>query len=513
MRGPRLLTAVALVLLGLGCDRDQAAPEATAPTAEAGPEHKLAMRAASQKVLGDALRLAVTKSYHEAEQEQRAAARGGEGAVAGGPPSVEGLEVVSLLFSGNLHGEREDCGCKRNPMGGLDRRATLIGLDAAGGEEAATWWSGPLPAAARRATVVIDAGDLFFSSFSLSKANPSVQQRELTEAEAVAEALRLHPPDAFAVGERDLAMGRETLEALRTKGGFPFLSANLIDVRTGNQIYPGHAVVERQGQKVGLIALTQDRPHDPEHYTSRGLRAQPAAEAYLRELKRLPEDVDVVVALSNLGVSGTTKMVEEVIEGGGVIHAAIVSNTGRHTPQPLWVEGVPLVELMNRGKYFGRLDLYRRPGEGGRDRALRYGSASGSAVGDLRTYRSALTAYLGARRVRDQRAVELEQARLELHTAEGAMHSLEPQARRNLEARAQELEKMLGTLDNRVALLSHEVVARLAEVRAGEEARRGEEQASAWAAARLVALPLKVPQEPRTRRVLDRYKAKLAEIP
>ncbi|MEM1349658.1 MAG: hypothetical protein AAGI01_13945, partial [Myxococcota bacterium] len=37
------------------------------------------------------------------------------------PESAE--RTYTIAFSGNLHGRREDCGCKSNPLGGVARRA------------------------------------------------------------------------------------------------------------------------------------------------------------------------------------------------------------------------------------------------------------------------------------------------------------------------------------------------------------------------------------------------------
>ena len=61
-------------------------------------------------------------------------------------PSGDDADHFTVVFSANNHGEREDCGCKRSPLGGLDRRATMAAWARGGAHShATTFWGETIP--------------------------------------------------------------------------------------------------------------------------------------------------------------------------------------------------------------------------------------------------------------------------------------------------------------------------------------------------------------------------------
>lgn len=232
---------------------------------------------------------------------------------------------VRLVFHGAVHGEIEDCGCKRNPLGGVAQRAGVLQQMDGEGE-----------------IVLVDAGNLF--------GKPTPQGREQT-AFLVQETRDLGYA-VNGVGPWDLNYGvdflREQAEHLS------FTSANLeVD---GELLFPPYRVTEHAGIRFGWISVMDpDAKLQPMEPLS-NVTVAPFDQALAKHLPELREKADVVVLLSNL------RQGEILTQLGG--HAAewdldlvIDGNSTFHYKSLKEVEGVPVLAANNRGKYLGRLDL------------------------------------------------------------------------------------------------------------------------------------------------------------
>jgi len=234
---------------------------------------------------------------------------------------------LRLVFHGGVHGEIEDCGCKRNPLGGVAQRAGVLQEMAAedGGE-----------------IVLVDAGNLF--------GKPNAQWRDQT-AFLVQETQDLGYA-AHGVGPWDLNYG---VDFLREQGDrLSFTSANLeVD---GELLFPPYRVTEHAGVRIGWISVMDPdsrlRPLEPLTNVS----VAPFEAALARHLPELRAKADLVVLLSNLrqgeiitqlrGHAGAWD-VDLVIDGNSTYHYKALKE----------VEGIPVLAANNRGKYLGRLDL------------------------------------------------------------------------------------------------------------------------------------------------------------
>ena len=462
-----------------GCDRDagDAARPVAEPLAEAGPPTP--QQVVAYTTAEDAVLTALQRSHAAAARPSAAALR--ERKSGDVPAEVrEQAEIVTVVFGANNHGEREDCGCKSNPLGGLTRRDTLVDLagatdDAAARADGGAWWGAE---AATDRVIHVDAGDLFFKTATLSKTSEPIQQGAKRDARAVAEALAATGPDAVNVGELDLALGLDTLLELREATGLPMISANL-RAADGGEPLPGHRVVERDGAKVAVVGLTKDAPRLPNYYAERGAEVVPAEAAYLAELEELPDDVDLVVLLSNLGVQETRGLVESLRQKGARVDAAVVSNSNRLTRRPEWAAGVPIVEPMSRGKYLGRMDLYLQ-GEG----TPAWTNAAVDPAEALRDYRRAWSNYVANRK--------------QLNDLDRQIAGEEP-----AEASAREFARKRREMARKRLEVTSEGVAQ------AHAALRGalspaESTGDDWLAVRVVPVKLAIPEDPAVRRVLDR---------
>src|SRR6476620_10581535 len=107
--------------------------------------------------------------------------------------------AIALLYSSNLGGDYEQCGCPVHPLGGVARRATVIDRARAEAD----------------AVLVLDAGDLFLpqrGDFANGK-RPDAGEVE-RRAHLLAGAYGRTGTTAFLPGERDLVLGLPLLRRL-----------------------------------------------------------------------------------------------------------------------------------------------------------------------------------------------------------------------------------------------------------------------------------------------------------
>ncbi|MBA2663247.1 MAG: hypothetical protein H0U74_13220 [Bradymonadaceae bacterium] len=407
-------------------------------------------------------------------------------------PAPEDSQILSLVFSANVQGELEESGSSANPMGGFSRRHTLIGLHAKPStDEAQKWWGRGMPTTTT--SFVVDAGDLLFGSSTLDRQAAEEQKAGEIGAQAVIAALNRQPLDAFNVGELDLVLGLERVQALRKTAKFPFISANLRHV-DGSQPFAGHVVVKRGKHKVAFIGLTKDKPRQSEYYANRSLKVLPALESYQEELLKLPADVSVVVLLSNLGMSPTRELVEQLNAQSLAVNAVVVSNSNRLTTSPSWVGSVPIVEPLSRGKYLGKLDLYLTGTKEG-PRSIAYANAFKDPTERVRAYRRAWSGYFKAREGHDALLRELETLRM---TPGGTS---EKGARMEaLEAQVAITQQALDVTSGVVGEAAMQVGTLESMIEFGEGAD--------WAELRVIQVKRGIDEDTGVRKVLDQWAAK-----
>ncbi|MEO7669122.1 MAG: hypothetical protein ABIW57_07270, partial [Polyangia bacterium] len=149
---------------------------------------------------------------------------GTKGAAEGVPPlpvgdvKVTRGTAIALLYSSNLQGEYEHCGCGAHPLGGLVRRATVI--DRARAES--------------DGVLVVDAGDLLLpAQFHDVRRQPPATEEVERRARLILQAYARVGVHAFLPAERDLAVGPGRLARLLKATNVPAVASNLRDGRDG----------------------------------------------------------------------------------------------------------------------------------------------------------------------------------------------------------------------------------------------------------------------------------------
>ncbi|MBH24919.1 MAG: hypothetical protein CMH57_10790 [Myxococcales bacterium] len=370
--------------------------------------------------------------------------------------------LLTIWHTSNVHGEREDCGCPKRPLGGLARKATVIAEAPRDKKEVNR------PDAA----LIVDAGNLLFKSPRVGDQKDNARKVSIIEAEAIIDAFNLIGCHGFAVGQYDLAMGHEALSALHARAKFPWLSANLRRAGTRGLLFKPFVTTSAAGMKIALVGLTQPGMSG-DALKELGFEIDDPAAALKKQAGAIKAArPDLVVLLSNLGIRDTQKVLDQ-LGGAFPVHTAIVSGTGRMTFKPVWHESTFMIESGSRGKYLGRADLHVlngsvafAPTEDGQSKLVR---------DYMNTYRS------------------LHNARRNLHKTRRAQSSDDKVKRmaRSLTYSASRLQKIEAELPAQIDLKG-----------------AGDEGAASWLNPELVPLDIDIKEEPRVRQALDKHIAR-----
>lgn len=246
-----------------------------------------------------------------------------------------------MLYTGDVIGYLDTCGCKRNPAGGLARRAWVLDrLDDL------------FPSAPR---LLVDSGN--FSDLPTAQGDLKTQ--------ALIEAMGTLGYHAANVGERDLKTGYADF-AKRTAGAkFPFLSSNIVREDTGKPVFQPHHVVEleRNGKtiKIGLIGVARHNqvflkagPDDS------NMIIAPAAERVAAEVAALKaKGVDLIVLLAALHKQDAS----EILEANPEIRFVVGAYGGVFTTREEKAGEGWLLYSGNQGKRLGETRVYLDKGK------------------------------------------------------------------------------------------------------------------------------------------------------
>jgi hypothetical protein len=200
-----------------------------------------------------------------------------------------------------------------------------------------------------RKVLLVDTGNLFFR-----KAAQTETKRidALLRVDLLLQSYNDMGYDAVNVGEKDLMMGLIFLFDLAKKAKFPFVSANLLDKKTGKTIFKPYVVKEIGGIRIGIFGLLDDVFNATLQEKGPGLTILEPFATSRALTKSLREYCDILVVLSQLGESKDKKLAREnpqidlILGGGGESKRAVAEQ----------VNEVPIYRLEPRGGYLGRID-------------------------------------------------------------------------------------------------------------------------------------------------------------
>jgi hypothetical protein len=237
-----------------------------------------------------------------------------------------------VFFTGNVQGYLEQCGCTRNPLGGLDRRSGYVA-------QVRRRW----PAISR---VLLDAGNFADTPGPAGDVKTKALVKLMGRLGYV----------ASGVGERELLNGHDFFRQLSSEATFTFVSTNLVREADRSPWLAPQLLIDAGGIRIGLLAVTRHNPSLRVSLPDGGavVTMDPAA-AIGSRVAQLRETRDLVVVLATLPLEDA-RLLARKIPG---IDLILGTHGGRVTDDAV-VEGkTHIVYAGDEGKYVAEVGLYR----------------------------------------------------------------------------------------------------------------------------------------------------------
>jgi tetratricopeptide (TPR) repeat protein len=250
-----------------------------------------------------------------------------------------------LLWTGNVFGYIEPCGCVAGQIGGIDRLAQAVEDERAKNPE----------------LVFVDTGDLFAKDTQMDVAT----ERQLgLKAAAFFEVWSAIGCAAMALGETDLVLGVGELAELSSTYGVPILCANLVDAG-GQRPFASSVVVERAGRRIGIFSVLAPRLEEAEVESPRqidvarlaekqGYSLLPFREEAARVAAELAAICDLVVCASHAGQAGNEILAKMLPD----VDLFIGGHWDDAKADLAFVSGTPLAISYVKGSRIGRVQWW-----------------------------------------------------------------------------------------------------------------------------------------------------------
>ncbi len=251
------------------------------------------------------------------------------------------VRELAILYSGNIGGKLEPCGCNP-PLGGMARRSTAI-------KAFKDQYTNPL---------ILDSGALMFETNFLS--SPMDYMNKL-EGDTVARMMGIIGADAINVSSFDLANSVDSLKAVADSISTPWLSANLTWRDSGELVFPPDISLVRNGIRIGIFGLMSDDFRGSPIFTGNSpIRVENLQAAAAREVRKLKKNNDLIIALTYMSDTELEQLVGQVSGIDLVIH----SHSDFHNPssdhiwfQPYKIKETLIARCPDGGRVQGILEL------------------------------------------------------------------------------------------------------------------------------------------------------------
>ena len=201
----------------------------------------------------------------------------------------------------------------------------------------------------RKASFVLDAGDLMTG-------NP-ISDRAYKGAEGggLIEMMNLIGYEGWTPGNHDFDISYANFLRLVALTRFPVVQANLMDEKSGKPITDReYAIIEKNGIKIGIFGVMSS-----EYYglvnknSSKGVKLMPTIKIARRLIEMLRPQVDLVVAVTHVGVDEDS-LIAINVKGLDVI---IGGHSHTRLKTPKYINGVVIAQTGSNCENLGVLDL------------------------------------------------------------------------------------------------------------------------------------------------------------
>lgn len=236
---------------------------------------------------------------------------------------------ITIVFSGDMRGEIENCHCPKEDFGGLPRRAKyLSGVRKEVGD-----------------ILLLEVGDILPLLTSDSERNKISHNAFISF-----KAMNMMGYDAMNVGESDLILGEDFLIKKAEASLFPLVSANIVDLYTQEPLFKPYVIkTMKNGLRVGILGLLNERYV----INSKKLDIAPYKKIAAHYIPELKARSDIVVVLSHLGLPYSISLAES-IEGIDVIFSG---HWDAESQEPMKIGNTLVMPTAYHSRKIGRLDL------------------------------------------------------------------------------------------------------------------------------------------------------------
>ena len=176
------------------------------------------------------------------------------------------------------------------------------------------------------------------------------EQADKLRAKAILKGYERIGCNAVNVGGFDLAAGTAYLQQIVDSTEIPFISANIIDSKSGDPIFPPHHIITEGGVTIGVIGLTNLIPTQIKDVQISDFIK--TGEAQIAELK---PKVDIIVVLANVNRDKNKLMNEVFADADYIFLSRNTIRTRSGTKQP--AHGPFTYGSNIQGKYLAQIDL------------------------------------------------------------------------------------------------------------------------------------------------------------
>jgi len=251
------------------------------------------------------------------------------------------IKKLTLVYSGNIGGRKNPCGCKP-PMGGFARRSTII-------DAVRDQYDNML---------IVDSGAILYPGLFLS---PPYNYPLRIDGRVSAQAVSMIGIDALNVSSFDLANSVDSLLATGKDNSLPLFSANLIWKDSGKLVFPPDTITKKGNLRIGIFGVMADNFMGTPLFTADSpLAVLDMMDAAKQEVSRLGAECDIVVALAYMGKDEVNRLLENVSGIAVLVH----SHNGYHNPSSDPVAFAPytkgktiVVRCPDGGRVLGYLEL------------------------------------------------------------------------------------------------------------------------------------------------------------
>ncbi len=240
------------------------------------------------------------------------------------------IQNISIVSTTNVFSEFYDCGCPKNPLGGLARKMFFL--------------NNMMPG---RESILVDAGNALFDSNQINPDNLSVDNKKF-KARNFVKTLEFLGQDVVNIGSNDFKGGADFLVEITKSSSVSFISANLYDKASDQLLFKPYHVMEKDGAKIAFIGLSQSARF--QSITNKNF-----VEEGNRYITKLKPDVDLIVLLVNVRDDNILDLSSSFAEADYIFLSGSTKRTEPRTLQSK--EGALVYAGGIQGKHLSILDI------------------------------------------------------------------------------------------------------------------------------------------------------------